>query len=98
MLDRLHAERNSNRTHVCMQSRSDPYRVFKYDVVTAFYESNRTQPLLLSRHNAVPGMFLVSDIRCSIIFRDFGQYKVSHVFQMNIFVCKIDVEALTYVL
>jgi len=60
MLDRLHSDRNSNRAHTCMQSRADTYRLFRYDVVTAYFDTDHTQPLLLARHNAVPGMFLVS--------------------------------------
>lgn len=59
MLDRLHAERNANRTHICMQARGDMYRVFRYDIATAYFDTDHTQPILLSRHNAVAGMFLV---------------------------------------
>lgn len=60
MLDQLYKERNANRTQVCLQARSDPYRVFRYDVATAYFDSDHTEPLLLTRHNAVAGMFLVS--------------------------------------
>ncbi len=42
------------------QSRNDPYRLLVYDVVSAVHLSGHKQPLLLQRHNAVPGMFMVS--------------------------------------
>ena len=60
MLEQLHDEKNRNRTRPCMQSRNDPFRVFWYDVATAAEFSDHGQPLLLRRHNVVPGMFLVS--------------------------------------
>ena len=46
---------------VCvLQARNDPFRLIRYDIATASSEVSHTQPLLLRRHNAVPGMFLVS--------------------------------------
>ena len=53
-------EKNRNRTQPCLQARSDTYRVVLYDVATAAEETSYSQPLLLRRHQAVPGMFLVS--------------------------------------
>lgn len=43
------------------QSRFDTYRIFFYDVVTAMDGTGKTHPELYLRHNAVPGMFLVSN-------------------------------------
>ncbi|XP_067930862.1 uncharacterized protein C3orf20-like [Watersipora subatra] len=76
MLDKLHNDRNANRAHICMQSRSDPYRLFRYDMVTAYFDSNHTELVLLTRHNAVPGMFLIFQserlIFCDHIFNSYG--------------------------
>ena len=59
MLNEIYQNQNRNRTRPCVQSRSDMFRVFKYDINTAAEMSDHTQPLLLTRHNVVPGMFLV---------------------------------------
>ena len=60
MLEKLHSDQNRNRgTRCCLQSRSDSFRLFRYDVATAPDSSNHNDPLLLRRHNVVPGMFLV---------------------------------------
>ena len=60
MLNEIYQNQNRNRTRPCVQSRSDMFRVFKYDINTAAEMSDHTQPLLLTRHNVVPGMFLVN--------------------------------------
>ena len=60
MMEELYSNLTRNRTKPCVQSRTDMYRVLQYDVNTAAEASDHTQPLLLTRHNVVPGMFLVS--------------------------------------
>ena len=60
MLEQLYSERNRNRTRPCLQARGDPYRVFFYDTAAASDFTDHATPLLLRRHNVVPGMFLVS--------------------------------------
>ena len=60
MLEKIYLEKNSKRTHPCMQSRNDPFRIMHYDVATAAEYTTHTQPLIMKRHNVVPGMFLVS--------------------------------------
>lgn len=59
MLGEIYQNQNRNRTRPCIQSRSDMFRVFRYDINSAAEMSDHTQPLLLTRHNVVPGMFLV---------------------------------------
>ena len=59
MLNEIYVNQNRNRTRPCVQSRTDIFRVFKYDINSAAEMSNHTQPLLMTRHNVVPGMFLV---------------------------------------
>ena len=60
MLNHMYANQNRNRTRPCLQSRADLFRIFKYDISSAAVDSDHTQPLLLTRHNVVPGMILVS--------------------------------------
>ncbi|XP_078484820.1 uncharacterized protein LOC100175408 isoform X1 [Ciona intestinalis] len=59
MLDNLYLDKNKNRTKPCMQSRHDLYRTLRYDLAVAKSGTNRTTPLLLGRHNVVPGMTLM---------------------------------------
>ncbi|KAK7484126.1 hypothetical protein BaRGS_00024615 [Batillaria attramentaria] len=59
MLNHIYATQNRNRTRPCLQSRGDMFRIFKYDINTAADNCTHTQPLLLTRHNVVPGMFLI---------------------------------------
>ena len=59
MLERIYIESNRNRTRPCVRTSGDPFRVFWYDVMSAADFSDHTLPLLVRRHNVVPGMFLV---------------------------------------
>lgn len=46
------------------QAQNDPFRLVRYDISSASLGSaDQSQPLLLRRHNAVPGLFLVSTER-----------------------------------
>jgi hypothetical protein len=63
MLEEIYLNQNRNRTKPCVQGRSDTFRILQYDINTAAEGSNHTQPLLLTRHNVVPGMILVSQRR-----------------------------------
>ncbi|KAK7102791.1 uncharacterized protein [Littorina saxatilis] len=59
MLNHIYANQNKNRTRPCLQSRTDLFRILKYDVSSAAADSDHTQPLLMTRHNVVPGMILI---------------------------------------
>ncbi|KAL3852029.1 hypothetical protein ACJMK2_015718 [Sinanodonta woodiana] len=76
MCDSIYQNQNRNRTRPCIQSRSDIFRILKYDINTAAEMSDHTEPLLLTRHNVVPGMFLMyqhrSLIFCDHIFNGYG--------------------------
>lgn len=65
MLENLYADRNRNRSRPCIQSRHDSFRLLKYDVATAADLSDHAQPLLMRRHNVLPGMFLVGWTPCN---------------------------------
>lgn len=46
------------------QAQNDPFRLVRYDISSASLGcGDQSQPLLLRRHNAVPGLFLVSSER-----------------------------------
>ncbi|GFR69725.1 glutamate-rich protein 6 [Elysia marginata] len=76
MLGQIYQNQNRNRTRPCLQSGQDMYRIVKYDINTAGEGSDHTQPLLLTRHNVVPGMFLIyADgklLFCDHIFNGYG--------------------------
>ncbi|XP_067023611.1 uncharacterized protein [Acropora muricata] len=59
MLDQLFHEKSRNRSLPCVQAQNDPFRLVRYDISTASRDLTHSQPLLLRRHNAVPGMFLM---------------------------------------
>ncbi|XP_022109062.1 uncharacterized protein LOC110989186 [Acanthaster planci] len=76
MLLHLYERQNKNRTKPCYQSRSDPYRLFLYDVAVAAQYTSNDIPELFTRHNAVPGMFLIYAnsrlLFCDHIFNGYG--------------------------
>ncbi|RUS74576.1 hypothetical protein EGW08_017657, partial [Elysia chlorotica] len=76
MLGQIYQSQNRNRTRPCLQSGLDMYRILKYDINSAGEGSDHTQPLLLTRHNVVPGMFLIyADgklLFCDHIFNGYG--------------------------
>ena len=59
MLEALHEDRHKSRPKPCVSARGDSYRMFWYDVTSAADFSDHSVPLLVRRHNVVPGMFLV---------------------------------------
>lgn len=76
MLEEIYVNQNRNRTKPCVQGRSDTFRILQYDINTAAEGSNHTQPLLLTRHNVVPGMILMymagKLLFCDHIFNGYG--------------------------
>ncbi|XP_038045416.1 uncharacterized protein LOC119719994 [Patiria miniata] len=76
MLLELYERQNRNRTKPCYQSRNDPYRLFLYDVAVAAQHTSNDIPELFTRHNAVPGMFLIYAnsrlLFCDHIFNGYG--------------------------
>ncbi|XP_059152679.1 uncharacterized protein LOC131938590 isoform X2 [Physella acuta] len=76
MLNTIYENQNRNRTRPCLQCRTDTFRLLRYDINTAMEGSNHTQPMLLTRHNVVPGMFLIYAggclLFCDHIFNGYG--------------------------
>ncbi|XP_021368106.1 uncharacterized protein LOC110459911 isoform X3 [Mizuhopecten yessoensis] len=76
MVEEIYTSCNRNRTKPCVQCRGDMFRLLQYDITTAAEGSDHTQPLLLTRHNVVPGMFLMylngKLLFCDHIFNGYG--------------------------
>ncbi|XP_072025024.1 uncharacterized protein [Amphiura filiformis] len=79
MFSKFYDRQQRNRAKPCYQSRTDPYRLLVYDVVSAVHLSGHKQPKLLQRHNAVPGMFMIYAggklVFCDNIFNGYGNAK-----------------------
>ncbi|XP_049740067.1 uncharacterized protein C3orf20 homolog [Elephas maximus indicus] len=54
----IHRELNRSRNMPCIQSRLDPFRLLKYNIVSASKFTGSNCPLLVQRHNVIPGIFL----------------------------------------
>lgn len=60
MLDTIHINQHKNRASPCMQLFKENYRILKYDLATCVNPGKEgILPLLVSRHNVQPGMFLM---------------------------------------
>lgn len=76
MLERVYQRQNRNRRHPCVESKTDMFRVLQYDINKAAGEVENRRPLLLTRHNVVPGMVLIychgNLLFCDHIFNGYG--------------------------
>jgi hypothetical protein len=79
MLDALHSDLNKQRFSPCTQSSEDEYRVLKYDLGHSLSGTKRTTPLLVERHAAWPGMFLMYVgghlVHADCVFNGYGTTK-----------------------
>lgn len=69
----LHYNRNKYKSYPCLESASDIYRIFKYDLATAASSTTINTsgiPRLVERHKVEPGMFLMY-WRAKLIFANF---------------------------
>ena len=57
----LYEAYNKGRAKPCTQSGQDDVRFVFYDIETASQGSNHVNPLLVQRHNLIPGMVLVGN-------------------------------------
>ncbi|KAH9503808.1 hypothetical protein Btru_066692 [Bulinus truncatus] len=92
MLCEIYQDQNRNRTRPCLQCRTDSFRILKYDINTAMEGSDHAQPILLSRHNVVPGMFLIYCegrlLFCDHIFNGYGNARKD--FQKQVLKSRLD--------
>lgn len=68
-LETHYLRQQKGRTSPCTQSMMDDSRIFFYDVRTAADLTDYSQPLLVRRHNASPGFFLMY-VRGNLFFCD----------------------------
>ncbi|XP_059742827.1 uncharacterized protein [Bos taurus] len=55
---KLYTKLNRHRSMPCVQCHSDAFRLMKYNVITASKFTSSKSPLLVQRHNVIPGIFL----------------------------------------
>ena len=83
---------NKNRTQPCKESSKDDVRFLLYDLRTSIDDSDHTQPLLVTRHNATAGMVLIYQnsklLFCDHIFNGYGYGQQDFLKQIN--KCKED--------
>ncbi|XP_038666845.1 uncharacterized protein LOC119973234 isoform X2 [Scyliorhinus canicula] len=59
MIQDFYEQNNRNRNQPCLESQRDSFRLLKYDISTANEYTAQSPALLVERHNATPGMFLM---------------------------------------
>lgn len=69
IITEMYANFNRNRTQPCKESLKDEIRFFKYDLSSAFIDSDHSLPLLVTRHNVSVGMVLIYK-NCNLVFCD----------------------------
>ncbi|XP_070645072.1 uncharacterized protein C3orf20 homolog [Bos indicus] len=67
---KLYTKLNRHRSMPCVQCHSDAFRLMKYNVITASKFTSSKSPLLVQRHNVIPGIFLMY-IRGKLLFANF---------------------------
>ncbi|XP_015415466.1 PREDICTED: uncharacterized protein C3orf20-like isoform X1 [Myotis davidii] len=69
-VNKLYREQNKARNMPCTQSRLDSFRFLKYNIMSASKFTGSNYPLLVQRHNVVPGIFLMY-IQGKLLFANF---------------------------
>ncbi|XP_072328013.1 uncharacterized protein [Scyliorhinus torazame] len=59
MIQDFYEQNNRNRNQPCLESQRDSFRLLKYNISTANEYTAQSPALLVERHNATPGMFLM---------------------------------------
>ncbi|XP_069846458.1 uncharacterized protein C3orf20-like [Dipodomys merriami] len=67
---KVYRELNRSRTMPCIQSHLDPFRLLKYNILSASKVTGSDRPLLVQRHNITPGIFLMY-IQGKLVFANF---------------------------
>ncbi|XP_060051547.1 uncharacterized protein C3orf20-like isoform X2 [Erinaceus europaeus] len=67
---KLYRELNRSRRMPCFESRLDSFRLLKYSIISASKFTGGKSPLLVERHNVVPGIFLMY-IQGKLLFANF---------------------------
>eukprot|EP00071_Canis_lupus_P025486 XP_022259043.1 uncharacterized protein C3orf20 homolog isoform X2 [Canis lupus familiaris] len=67
---KVYRKLNRFKSMPCIQSCSDPFRMLKYNITSACKFTGGSCPLLVQRHNVIPGIFLMY-IRGKLVFANF---------------------------
>ncbi|XP_040493272.1 uncharacterized protein C3orf20 homolog isoform X4 [Ursus maritimus] len=67
---KVYRKLNRSKSMPCIQSCSDPFRLLKYNITSACKLTGGCCPLLVQRHNVIPGIFLMY-IRGKLVFANF---------------------------
>ncbi|XP_048213987.1 uncharacterized protein C3orf20-like isoform X2 [Perognathus longimembris pacificus] len=67
---KVYRELNRSRTNPCTKSHLDPFRLLKYNIMSATRFTGSDCPLLVQRHNITPGIFLMY-IQGKLVFANF---------------------------
>jgi hypothetical protein len=59
LIQQLYESYNRNKFKPCIMSNKDDMRIFYYDTKSVTGDPNEPLPLLVQRHNIMPGMILV---------------------------------------
>nr|KAF6452830.1 hypothetical protein HJG59_008172 [Molossus molossus] len=66
----MYREQNRTRSMPCPQSHLDSFRFLKYNIISASKFTSSNCPLLVQRHNVIPGIFLMY-IQGKLLFANF---------------------------
>ncbi|XP_036314598.2 uncharacterized protein C3orf20 homolog isoform X1 [Pipistrellus kuhlii] len=69
-VNKVYREQNKTRSMPCIQSRLDSFRLLKYNIISASKFTGSNYPLLVQRHNVIPGIFLMY-IQGKLLFANF---------------------------
>ncbi|XP_014386255.1 PREDICTED: uncharacterized protein C3orf20-like isoform X3 [Myotis brandtii] len=69
-VNKVYREQNKARNMPCTQSRLDSFRFLKYNIISASKFTGSNYPLLVQRHNVIPGIFLMY-IQGKLLFANF---------------------------
>ncbi|XP_047595773.1 uncharacterized protein C3orf20 homolog isoform X2 [Lutra lutra] len=67
---KVYRKLNRCKSMPCLQSCSDPFRLLKYNITSACKFTGGSCPLLVQRHNVIPGIFLMY-VRGKLVFANF---------------------------
>ncbi|XP_044940754.1 uncharacterized protein C3orf20 homolog isoform X2 [Mustela putorius furo] len=67
---KVYRKLNRCKSMPCLQSCSDSFRLLKYDITSACKFTGGSCPLLVQRHNVIPGIFLMY-VRGKLVFANF---------------------------
>jgi len=88
ILEKVYRQFNNHRSFPCTQCYQDPYRLFRYVIPEVTSQvSQESKPLLVRRHNVIPGMFMMYQgsklLFADYIFDGYGNSKKDFIKQIS---------------